>query len=106
MSTCFYCREPVLSGGAEDDHAPIPARLGGTDTVVACLACHDLKDRVPLNNWPVDLMVQALDECGPLGRIFLAKSFGIAQDIEAERELALSSQTPASAAQPPAGRGG
>lgn len=88
MTLCFYCRKPVLSGRYEMDHAPIPDRHAGVDTVVACLPCHDLKDRLPLNHWPVDLMVQALEECGPLGRIFLAKTFGIAQDIAAEVELA------------------
>lgn len=79
---CFYCRMP-LGGFHEHDHAPVPARRGGEDTVPACVNCHNLKDRLPLSHWPVALMIQALDECGPMGRIFLAKSFAILQDREA-----------------------
>lgn len=80
---CFYCRMP-LGGFHEHDHAPIPARHGGVDTLPVCVNCHNLKDRLPLSNLPVELMFQALAECGPVGRIFLAKTFAIAQDLEAE----------------------
>lgn len=82
--TCFYCRKPIVE--VEWDHAPIPKRHGGTHTFPACIPCHDLKDRFSLTSreWSIDLMVQALEECGPLGRIYLAKAFGIALD-ESER---------------------
>lgn len=76
---CFYCRMP-LAGRHEHDHAPIAKRHGGQDTVPACHNCHSLKDRVPVSNWPVPLMVKALNECGPLGRIFLAKAFTVERD--------------------------
>lgn len=76
---CFYCRMP-LGGFHEHDHAPIPQRHGGIDTVPSCVNCHNLKDRLPLNNWPAELMHRAFAECGPLGRIFLAKAFAIDQD--------------------------
>lgn len=79
---CFYCDKPILSDLVERDHAPIAQRHGGTDTVPACVPCHDLKDRLPLSAWDVPLMVRALRECGPLGRIYLAKAFNIARDNE------------------------
>lgn len=81
---CFYCQETLGGDTHEHDHAPTPARHGGEDTVPTCLPCHDRKDRLPMRQWPVDVMVQALEECGPLGRIFLAKSFAIHMDREAE----------------------
>lgn len=79
---CFYCRMP-LGGFHEHDHAPIPQRNGGTDVVPTCVNCHNLKDRVPARNWPVELQIQALEECGPLGRIYLAKAFAIDSDRQA-----------------------
>lgn len=84
---CFYCRMP-LAGRHEHDHAPIPARLGGEDTVPTCHNCHNLKDRMPLNHWPAELALEAIEECGPLGRIFLAKAFAVAADQDALDELA------------------
>lgn len=77
---CFYCRKPVLVDRGEQDHAPVPQRHGGIDTVPACVPCHDLKDRIPTKDWPIELLFQAIEECGPLGRIFLAKAFGTAMD--------------------------
>lgn len=79
---CFYCRMP-LGGFHEHDHAPTPVRHGGTDTVPACVNCHNLKDRLPASQWPVALMLQAIDECGPMGRIYLAKAFAIGMDRDA-----------------------
>lgn len=77
---CFYCRKPVLEDRGEQDHAPVPKRHGGETTVTACVPCHDLKDRLPAREWPIELLVQAIEECGPLGRIYLAKAFGTAMD--------------------------
>jgi hypothetical protein len=84
---CFYCRVPILKG--EMDHAPIPQRYGGEDVVPACIRCHDLKDRLPARRWPVDLQMQALEECGRLGRIYLAKAFAAELDREAHEALLL-----------------
>ena len=41
---CTYCRMP-LPRSSEQDHFPIPDRLGGLDVVPTCVGCHDLKDR-------------------------------------------------------------
>lgn len=81
--SCFYCRMP-LGGFHEHDHMPIPVRNGGEDTVPTCVNCHNLKDRVPLDNWPASHLAAAFDQCGPLGRIFLAKAFAIQSDRDAE----------------------
>lgn len=53
--TCAYCDAP-LPTRYELDHFPIPARLGGRSTLPACMNCHDLKDRTPLEEWPLDAM--------------------------------------------------
>jgi hypothetical protein len=50
MKTCFYCGEKVTR--IEKDHSPVPKRHGGKDIVDACLTCHDMKDRVMLEDWP------------------------------------------------------
>ena len=81
---CFYCDKPVISDRLERDHAPIPQRHGGVETVPACIACHDLKDRLPLDAWGGDLAVKAFKQAGPLGRILIAKVYGILLDHRAE----------------------
>jgi hypothetical protein len=57
-TTCWYCDEE-LGERHEHDHVQ-PRRVGGTLTVPACLDCHNLKDRVTLNNWPADVAMRAL----------------------------------------------
>lgn len=80
---CFYCDEPLFGRRHEHDHIP-PQRLGGTEAVSACMECHTLKDRTPLTQWPVSMQVAALKECGPLGRIYLAKAFATGGDLHAD----------------------
>lgn len=58
-ATCAYC-EHGLSARHEHDHAPIPQEAGGKKAYCVCLNCHDLKDRVPLNKWPLNVYVNAL----------------------------------------------
>jgi hypothetical protein len=49
---CFYCDTP-LDGPHEHDHAPIPWRHGGRETVPTCQRCHSLKDRKRrFDTWP------------------------------------------------------
>lgn len=80
---CFYCRMPLASAAlTENDHAPVAKRHGGTSTVPACLNCHTLKDRIPSGRWPEELLMQALEECGPLGRIYLASAMATIRDRE------------------------
>lgn len=43
VDRCLYCGS---TGAYEMDHFPIPAELGGTETVRACIHCHNMKDRV------------------------------------------------------------
>lgn len=47
---CYYCHG-WLSSRHEHDHFPIPKRHKGTEVVAACLNCHDLKDRTPIDQW-------------------------------------------------------
>lgn len=57
---CFYCDAPVSRH--EHDHAPVPKRAGGVATVVICMGCHNLKDRILLDRWPLTLAVLAVQE--------------------------------------------
>lgn len=66
--TCFYCDSPVTRH--EHDHAPIPQRHGGAVTVVACIMCHSLKDRHPMEKWPLHLVVMASVEIANRGAAF------------------------------------
>lgn len=82
--TCFYCRAP-LSPRHEHDHFPTPKRAGGDDTVPTCLNCHDFKDRLSLNEWPVDVLMEAFEQAGPMGRILIAKSAAIYANFRIDR---------------------
>lgn len=64
---CFYCDANVKRH--EHDHAPVPERHGGTETVAACPTCHHLKDRAPYESWPQIMAVTALKELVELGAI-------------------------------------
>lgn len=55
---CFYCDQP-LARWHEHDHYPIPKRHGGTHVEPVCINCHSLKDRQPLERWPLELFIQA-----------------------------------------------
>ena len=85
--SCFYCSRR-LTGRHEHDHYPIPDRAGGTETVPVCIDCHDLKDRIPLANWPADVLDKAVGEAGPLGRLLIAKLAALIHDAEHKRPAA------------------
>jgi hypothetical protein len=73
------------------DHFPVPKSLGGTETVRACPSCHDLKDRLPLVDWPLDVFAQAwreLNEVAEVGGflgLVLAKLLAVAMREEARK---------------------
>ncbi len=69
---CFYCESQVQRH--DHDHAPIPARAGGTVTVVACPGCHNLKDRILFVRWPIVLTVLAVRELVDLGELPTAET--------------------------------
>ena len=58
---CFFCEMP-LTTLHEHDHYPVAKALGGTETVPACMTCHDAKDRIPLGEWPVNTALRAIEE--------------------------------------------
>lgn len=58
---CFYC-EMYLSSRHEHDHFPVRWSYGGEGTVPVCVNCHDLKDRVHLDNWPILAQLNGFDE--------------------------------------------
>lgn len=58
---CHYCDAP-LPRRHEHDHFPIPKAAGGEDTVPACMNCHEMKDRVPFEQWPPTFAANGLLE--------------------------------------------
>jgi hypothetical protein len=63
---CFYCDAAVLPNRHEHDHFPVPRWLGGTEVVTACYTCHDLKDRIPFNNWSTAWYIEPILEVSRL----------------------------------------
>jgi hypothetical protein len=68
-SFCWYC-DDELGDRHEHDHVQ-PRRVGGTFTVPACFDCHNLKDRVTLNNWPTDVALRAILDIGAEHELFV-----------------------------------
>lgn len=66
-STCEFCRIDLTGVVHEHDHFPVPRSEGGVAVVPACMACHDLKDRVPLDDWSAQLTAEATVELGSFG---------------------------------------
>lgn len=65
---CFYCESP-LSQRREADHAPVPRNAGGVETVLTCLPCHHLKDRMTATDWPLPAFVLACKDLTERGLI-------------------------------------
>jgi hypothetical protein len=82
---CFYCGA-LVTKNSEDDHFPFPDRHGGTQTVPCCISCHDMKDRFPLYEWPMDWIGKVIEDFPKLNRetrIFLAKTIQAFADAQA-----------------------
>lgn len=67
----------------EHDHAPVPARHGGTQTFCVCVNCHDLKDRTPLSlldasAWKA--MQRWWGNATPIERIVYMKMYAVVLD--------------------------
>lgn len=82
---CFYC-DAYLSARHEDDHL-LPERISKDSkaTVCACINCHDLVDRVPLDRWSADYAMSGIAgvlAAVPHGapRILLSKFFKVCMD--------------------------
>jgi len=51
-----------LSSRHEHDHFPIQWVFGGEGIVPVCVNCHDLKDRIPVSNWPYGAAIASFEE--------------------------------------------
>jgi len=77
---CFYCRALVAKNDVEMDHMPVPQEAGGVDVVTACRTCHGMKDRFPLDVWPLEFVDDAMRDFEGMsrgGRILLAKMIAL-----------------------------
>lgn len=69
---CHYCDAPLVRRH-EHDHFPIPKAAGGTEMVPACMNCHEMKDRMPLEQWnPTFLVTGLLEILGGQPQCFLS----------------------------------
>ena len=79
---CFYCGMPASR--YEKDHFPIAKRHGGTETVVSCMTCHEVKDRLALHKMDASFVIGNLkavwDKCDARERVILAKFLSLAMD--------------------------
>jgi hypothetical protein len=86
--SCFYCGALVSQRQGKGDHFPVPSRHGGTETVICCISCHDMKDRFNLDSWPIEWLTPVLRDFPKLSRetrVFLAKSIALILDAQAMR---------------------
>jgi len=82
---CFYCDAKITKVSSVGDHFPISKMWGGKITVPCCESCHDMKDRVLLEDWPVSWCVKIIDDFPKLSRetrLFLAKLIRLMPDIQ------------------------
>ncbi len=55
---CFACGVLCAEGSYELAHFPVPSGSGGEETVPLCKPCHDMADRIPLQDWPIDWVAE------------------------------------------------
>jgi hypothetical protein len=82
---CFYCGVPLVAGGKQEDHFPVPDRHGGVVTVPCCIPCHDLKDRLDVGDWNPEWFDPLLADFGKVGRetkLFMAKALATILDAK------------------------
>jgi len=61
FDTCYVCERYVGASG-ERDHFPVSHAEGGECILPICMPCHDLKDRIPLENWDGEIAFSGLME--------------------------------------------
>lgn len=79
---CFYCGG-LVTKDCQQDHFPLPKNVGGELTVPCCISCHDMKDRYPLEKWPIEWVEKIIQDFPQLNRetkLFLAKAMRIAAE--------------------------
>jgi hypothetical protein len=81
---CFFCSNQLASRH-EHDHFPVPKRHGGEITVPACVNCHDLLDRQPLDTTAASWVFDGFESLPTSGRLLLAKVFRLGLDLQAVR---------------------
>jgi len=87
---CFYCNAVVTFGSSPGDHFPIPKRHGGTETVNCCLSCHDMKDRIGLQDWHLEWIQNIENDLPNVSRetkLFLSKVVGVLLDQDIDGKL-------------------
>jgi len=90
---CFYCFASLSKYNKENDHFPVPYDCGGTQTIPACVTCHDMKDRFPIDRWTIETWTELMVEFDKLRsrtlRILFAKVVCAAMRMEKTRKKEL-----------------
>ena len=76
---CFYCGA-LVTKDCQQDHFPLPKNVGGKLTVPCCRSCHDMKDRYPLDEWPLEWVSKVIQDFPRFNRetrLFLAQAMRI-----------------------------
>ena len=89
IERCFYCGAIISKNTREEDHFPLPHNAGGENTVACCKTCHDMKDRYPLDEWPIEWIETVIADMNTSRlrretKLFLAKcirALAEAQDV-------------------------
>ena len=87
--SCLTCSVLLTKSSTELHHFPAPARAGGEYVIPLCIACHDMVDRIPLNDWPIDWAWKAVQGQNREGMLFIMKmmSKGWLESIKVEDGL-------------------
>lgn len=76
FNICHACGQLTVKGNTELHHFPIPKRLGGEAMIPLCNTCHDMVDRINLEEWPVESLVEAWEGIPLMGRLMILKLAG------------------------------
>ena len=83
---CYIC-ERHLHGRYEMDHFPVPQSDGGRHVLPICVACHDDKDRTPLEKYDFTMAFVAMaglwSRASRNERLMLVKMFAVAGQLHA-----------------------
>lgn len=70
---CYACGVVLTRKAHERHHFPTPKRRGGTLTVDLCICCHDMVDRIDLDDWPLQWAQRGFDSLPREGRLLVMK---------------------------------
>ena len=78
---CLACGVVLTVNNKEIHHFPVPKCCGGEKTVPLCRGCHDMVDRINIEDWPLSWSLGGIMKLWDLmdrdGRLFMMKLISI-----------------------------